>query len=231
MGARRHFVRAKLALFRTPANDPVVWDRAELVNAFHRLYYESAETTWAQTTWRGHRVLKCPLDLWVYQEILVETQPDLIVETGTFGGGSAYYLAGICDLLGRGEIVTIDVDPQEELPEHERIAYVTGSSDEDDVLADVRRRVARAERVMVILDSDHRYDHVLRESQLYSRFVTPGCYLVVEDTNVNGHPVAPDLRPGPDGGAHRVSCRDRRLRGRSLAREALADLQPVRLPP
>lgn len=197
MGARRHVVGGKLTLFRPPAKDPIAWDRGELVNAFHRLYYDSAETTWAQTTWRGHRVLKCPLDLWVYQEILVETQPDLIVETGTFGGGSAYYLAGICDLLGRGEIVTIDVDPQAGLPGHERIAYVKGSSVGDDVLADVRRRVERAERVMVILDSDHRRDHVLRELELYSRFVTPGCYLVVEDTNINGHPVAPAFGPGP----------------------------------
>ena len=171
--------------------------RPEVVDAFHRLYYDSHDSTWARTFWRGIPVLKCPLDLWVYQEILVETQPDLIVETGTFGGGSAYYLASICDLLGTGTIVTIDVDPQRELPEHARITYVTGSSVDDEIVADVRRRARRAERVMVILDSDHSRDHVLRELELYGPLVTPGCYLVVEDTNVNGHPVVPHFGPGP----------------------------------
>lgn len=171
--------------------------QAEVVTAFHRLYYDAHDTTWARTFWRGVPVLKCPLDLWVYQEILFETRPDLIVETGTFGGGSAYYLANVCDLLGAGAVVTIDVDPQRDLPEHERITYVTGSSVDGEIVAEVGRRAGRAERVMVILDSDHSRDHVLRELELYGPLVTPGCYLVVEDTNVNGHPVVPHFGPGP----------------------------------
>lgn len=172
-------------------------ERQSIVETFHALYYDEAATTWARTFWRGHPVLKCPLDLWIYQEILVETTPDLIVETGTFGGGSAFFLASICDLLDQGEVVTIDIDRQRGLPDHPRITYVTGSSVGDDVLAVVAERAKAAERVMVILDSDHSRDHVLRELELYGPLVTPGGYLIVEDTNVNGHPVLPEHGPGP----------------------------------
>jgi cephalosporin hydroxylase len=163
--------------------------------AFHRLYYDS--TVWKDTYWLGTPTQKCPLDLWVYQEILHETRPDLILETGTAHGGSALYLASICDSLGHGEIVTVDIFPIEGRPEHDRITYVTGSSTADEVVAEVDRLATGCDRVLVILDSDHSRDHVLDELRIYSRFVSPGSYLVLEDTNVNGHPVLPEHGPGP----------------------------------
>lgn len=166
-----------------------------VTEAFHRLYYDTA--VWKDTYWLGVRTQKCPLDLWIYQEILHETRPDLILETGTAHGGSALYLASVCDLLGRGEVVTVDIYPIEGRPEHDRITYITGSSTADEVVAEVERLVTGHERVLVILDSDHSRDHVLDELRIYSRFVTPDSYLVVEDTNVNGHPVMPEHGPGP----------------------------------
>ena len=86
----------------------------------------------------------------------------MIVETGTASGGSAKYLASICDLLGQGEIVTIDV-AEAERPSHERITYLTASSVAPEVLERVRRVVDGRSPVLVILDSDHSRDHVLTE--------------------------------------------------------------------
>ena len=166
-----------------------------VTNAFHRLYYDSA--VWKDTYWLGTRTQKCPLDLWVYQEILQETRPDLILETGTAHGGSALYMASVCELLGRGEVVTVDISPIEGRPKHDRITYLTGSSTAGEVVAEVERHVAGQERVLVILDSDHSYNHVLDELRIYGPWVSPGSYLIVEDTNVNGHPVLPEHGPGP----------------------------------
>jgi cephalosporin hydroxylase len=144
----------------------------------------------------GAPAQKCPLDLWIYQEILFETRPGLIVETGTAAGGSALFLASICDLLGHGHVVTIDV-AEGERPPHPRISYLHGSSTDPVIVAQVQRMAATADGVMVVLDSEHACEHVLAELEAYGPLVTPGCYLIVEDTNVNGHPVLAEHGPGP----------------------------------
>ena len=84
-------------------------DRAAVSRA-HDVLYES--DAWTHATWLGAQALKNPLDLWVYQEIMFETKPELVVETGTYRGGSALYLASLCDLMERGEVVSIDVEPE-----------------------------------------------------------------------------------------------------------------------
>jgi cephalosporin hydroxylase len=136
--------------------------------------------------------------MWMYGELLHRVQPDLIVESGTGPGGSAHFLAGVCEQIDRGRIITIDVSvAYKHRVEHPRITYLHGSSVSEKVLETVRGAAADAERVMVLLDSDHSRDHVLAELRAYAPLVTPGSYLVVEDTNINGHPVAPDFGPGP----------------------------------
>jgi cephalosporin hydroxylase len=174
--------------------------RAEqrIVRRFHQLYYYARERTWKDNTfWLNVPTAKCPLDLWVYQEIIYETKPDIIVEAGTAHGGSALYLASICDSVERGQIITIDVRELPDRPQHQRIKYLTGSSVSEEIVAEVSGSIKQDDRVMVILDSDHRAEHVLRELEIYSRMVTVGNYLIVEDTNANGHPVLPLWGAGP----------------------------------
>ena len=172
---------------------------AEIVDQFHRLYFDARayNMTWRNTFWMGHQVLKCPLDLWQYQEILHDLRPDLIVETGTAFGGSALFLAHALDLLGTGRVISIDLEPRSGRPEHERITYVAGSSIDPQITKSIEDAAAKAKTVMVILDSDHRRDHVLAELRTLGPLVTPGSFLIVEDTNLNGHPVEPAHGPGP----------------------------------
>jgi cephalosporin hydroxylase len=168
-------------------------DRATVTRA-HDVFYES--DAWTQTRWLGAQALKNPLDLWVYQEIVFETRPELIVETGTYRGGSALYFASICDLLGAGEVVSIDIEPlRDDYPQHPRITYLAGRPSTDpDVLAEVRAR-AGDRRTLVVLDSDHSQAYVEAELAAYAPLVPVGCYLIVEDSNIGQ--IRKDLMPGP----------------------------------
>ena len=162
---------------------------------FHREYYYSK--VWSETYWLGKHVFKCPLDLWVYQEIIFETKPNLIIETGTFHGGSALFFANLLDILEKGEVVTIDVDRMPDMPVHKRITYIEGSSISPEVIEKVIAHAKGYERVMVFLDSDHTKTHVLKELEAYGKLVSKDCYLIVEDTNLNGHPVYSGFGQGP----------------------------------
>lgn len=166
-----------------------------ITEQFHELYYESR--VWCNTFWLGVETQKCPLDLWIYQEILFELRPRFIVETGTAAGGSALFLASVCDLLNRGEIITVDIEDRPRRPAHARIKYLCGSSIAEEIVGTVKKVVKDAGPVMVILDSDHHKEHVLQELRIYGAVVTEGSYLIVEDTNVNGHPVSQLHGPGP----------------------------------
>ena len=168
---------------------------------FHRLYYDGpagAGRVHHRTTWMGVPCLKTPLDLWIYQEILFETRPALVVETGSHRGGSALFLAHALDAIGRAaEIVSIDVLADPGRPAHPRIRWVTGSSSDPRVVDPIFAGRDPAEPRLVILDSDHSTGHVLAELALLAPRVPRGGYLIVEDTNVNGHPVLPEHGPGP----------------------------------
>ena len=168
-------------------------DRRAISRA-HDVFYES--DAWTKATWLGAQALKNPLDLWVYQEILHETRPELIVETGTYRGGSALFLASMCDLLGVGEIVSIDIEPvREDYPEHPRVTYLGGRSSTDpEVVSEIRARAA-GRPILVVLDSDHSQAHVEAELAAYAPVVPVGCYLIVEDSNIGQ--IRKDLLPGP----------------------------------
>ncbi len=135
--------------------------------------------------------------MWVYQEIIVRTRPDFIIECGTYWGGSALFFASICDLINHGEVITIDVVDSSKRKAHDRITFIKGCSVKS--AEEVCRRVNGA-RAMVILDSLHTKEHVLAEMEAYAEIVSLDCYMVVEDTNVDGprDAVAQFLRQRPD---------------------------------
>lgn len=152
-----------------------------------KLYWYSY--TWLDTYWFGVPLAKNPMDLWIYQDIIWETRPQVLIETGSYKGGSALYFAHLFDLIGEGRVVSIDIqDIGSSTLSHPRITMIVGSSVSDDVASQVRQIVGN-KTAMVSLDSEHSKEHVIREIELYSKFVSVGNYLIVEDTCLRG--------PGP----------------------------------
>lgn len=131
---------------------------------------------------RGQAMWKTVDDLDRYRVVVESTRPDVVVETGTKWGGSAWWFADQFKV----DVITVDVKPVS-TPNHPRVTYLRGDSVE---LAATVAHLVAGRRCMVVLDSDHRAPHVEAEIRAYSPLVSVGCYLVVEDTI--GDLVGPD---------------------------------------
>ena len=143
-----------------------------------------ATGNWEHSRWRGHVLWQNLLDLNVISEYLLERRPDVVIETGTWRGGSAIFFADMMRLSGRdGDVLTIDHNPRA-TPAYPGVTYLAGRSSIDRrVIADVAAHV-QGRRAFVVLDSDHSGAHVLAELEAYARFILPGDYLLVQDGNV-----------------------------------------------
>jgi len=135
-----------------------------------------------ETTWLGRLAQKTPFDAWVYQEIIYETKPTVIIEIGNYDGGTTIFLANILDSLGFGKIIGIDIDHSSVSDiSHDRIEWITGDASSEQVYEIVKEKIGKNDKVMIIEDSSHEYDNTLRILELYSKLVSKNCYFIVED--------------------------------------------------
>jgi len=177
---------------------------ADVADQFHRMYWAAGgddrdgDVAWKRCRWRDVPLHKFPGDVMTYARLIFQLRPRWIVELGTLFGGSALFFADLLELLNKGQVITVDVDPPPCLPPHPRLRFIRGDCHDPRVAEWVHDLVAeRRGPVLVTLDADHRAEAVRRQLDLYADLVTRGSYLVVEDTNLNGHPVAPYFGPGP----------------------------------
>ncbi|PDW03893.1 CmcI family methyltransferase [Candidatus Viridilinea mediisalina] len=144
------------------------------------LAYHQRQVVFEQCSWMGVKTLKNPLDVWVYQEIVHRVQPDVIVEIGSAAGGSTLYFAQLCDLLGKGAVISIDIDRSNYHVSHPRITTLTGHSSSPELVAQVYERCV-GKTTLVIHDGDHHKPQVLRDLRAYADLVSLHSYLIVED--------------------------------------------------
>lgn len=166
------------------------------IEEFHKILYKIMhEVWWTVPLWRGCYAAKNPIDLMMYSQIIFETKPDFIIECGTQAGGSAAFMADMCNLNNKGKVITIDINKSVDF-NNERIYPIIGDCIAS--VSEVIEQIKDAEKVMVVLDCDHTKEHVLQELKHYAPLVTKGNYLIVEDTNINGNPVFPEFGFGPN---------------------------------
>lgn len=146
--------------------------------------------------WMGRPIIQYPQDLIALQEIIWEVKPDLIIETGIAHGGSLIFYASLLELTNNNGIVLgIDIDIRKhnkeaiiKHPMSKRIHMIEGSSVDNNVIKRVKKYVEKANKVFVVLDSCHTFEHVKQEMELYSTYVTKNSYLIVLDTIVGNLP-------------------------------------------
>lgn len=145
-----------------------------------------------QTTWFGEPILQLPQDMFALQEVMFKTRPRFIIEVGVAWGGSLLFYSTLMEVLGGERIIAIDVyipdDLKTRIAAYEqlahRISWIAGSSIDQATIDQVKKLIGDSRQVMVILDSNHTHDHVLKELQLYSPLVGKGHYLICGDTVV-----------------------------------------------
>ena len=170
------------------------------IDAIHAFWYRAPDT-WRRNTYCGHEIQQIASDMWLYQEIIYRERPAFVLQTGVKYGGSLLYFAHILDAIGAdpaAPVIGVDVEltPEARRLTHPRIHLIAGDSAAPETIRAIRERLP-APTGLVSLDSDHSREHVLRELAVYPQFVGVGQHLVVEDTNINAHPVYPSFGPGP----------------------------------
>lgn len=145
--------------------------------------------------WLGRPIIQYPQDMWAMQEIIWKVKPDLIIETGIAHGGSLIFYASILEIIKKGAVLGIDIDIRshnkkaiQNHPLYKRIKMIEGSSTEPKIIEKVKGIVKNKKSILVCLDSNHTYDHVSKEIEYYSGFVTKNSYLVVFDTFIEDLP-------------------------------------------
>jgi cephalosporin hydroxylase len=156
------------------------WNRG--MRQWMRRYQTDVHFT--KVTWMGVTARKMVLDSWVYQQIIHEVRPEIIIEIGNAEGGSTKFLANMLDLIGSGQVIAVDIDHSIFKGHHPRITLVTGDSLAPETLARVKE-LARGRKGLVIHDGDHSREHVLADLRAYAEFVSVRGYFIVEDTLID----------------------------------------------
>ena len=193
-----------------------VWRNSQLENQMKDQTFKVKSKDWVQAAtdhkysyqfnWLGIPIIQMPGDLVMFQEIVYNTRPDLVIEIGVARGGSLVFWASIQELCGikNGAVLGVDIDIRNHTKQaiasssmNNRIHLMQGSSTDSNIVGKVKAFASQYSKIMVVLDSNHTHDHVLRELESYARLVSPNCFLLVLDTVIDDLNTDPERSWGP----------------------------------
>lgn len=197
---KKIYTRAEFENLRTNAAQEMAKDAALQeaalalkVRAGHKYYWVH------QTNWMGEPCLQVVQDMFALQEAIFKSRPDFIIESGVAWGGTMLFLSSIMKLFGGTKVIGVDIFIPEDLrsrlmapnnPVRDMIQLIEGSTTDLVIVDEIKKIVGNNKKVLVLLDSDHTHDHVLKELQLYAPFVGVGQYLICGDTTIERQPPA-----------------------------------------
>ena len=144
------------------------------------LLYHQRTIVFDRCSWMGVPALKNPFDSWIYQELIFKVRPDIIVEFGAKYGGSTLFFAHMLDLIGSGEVISVDLDRSVYNVTHPRIIVLTGDSISAEISAQITE-ICQENSVLIVHDANHSRDSVFQHLQIYWHLVTVGSYFIIED--------------------------------------------------
>lgn len=224
---REQFEKMRVSMARDMAADARLRKMAlEVVvrgDAYHWIH---------QTSWFGEPILQFPQDMFAVQEIIYKTRPDYIIEIGVAWGGSLLFYSTIMEAIGGKKIIGVDIFMPPDLKKRlssrgrlsRRLVLINGSSVDPATVAKVKAIVGRSRKLLIILDSSHTHDHVLKELRLYAPFITKGNYLICGDTIIEDMPVH-KKRPRPWGPGNNPKTAVRQFLAENDRFEVDAELQ------
>lgn len=158
-----------------------IWNKMSL---YQWLIYHQKNVVYEKSHWMGIKAWKNPMDSWIYQEILYDVKPDVVIEIGSMEGGSTLFLANMLDLIGKGQVISIDINRDRYKAEHPRIVVLTGDSSSPEIVKKVSE-LCKDKSVLVMHDGGHSRDQVFKDLEAYSGLVSVGSYFIVEDSIID----------------------------------------------
>lgn len=198
--------------FFDSTNSIIITDKNEEIPLDNPRAFKLLSEAWLRTgwdnkyvysfSWLGRPIIQLPEDLIRIQELIYAIKPDLIIETGIAHGGSLIFYAHLLSVIGKGKVIGIDIDirkhNREEIEKHSLFPFITlieGSSVEKEIVQKLKPLISPEDKVLVILDSNHSRNHVIKELEIYSKFVSKDSYIVACDgimQNLEGAPRSED---------------------------------------